>query len=364
MSSDKVLLQVSADAALEISNIGHGAFAPLKGFMVEGDYRKVVETMRLSDGSPWTIPVTLDVPEGQITEVLTAGEVILVDDTQTELAKLTVQDIFKVDFPSDLKHIYGTDDPSHPGVAKESSRSPYRVGGRIEVLNLRSAMFDEYGLTPKQCQERFKANGWKTIVGFQTRNPPHLAHEYLQRVSLEIFDGLLLHPLIGWKKADDFSPEAVVRAYEVMVKKVYPENRALLATLETPMRYAGPREAVFHAIVRRNYGCTHFIVGRDHAGVGGFYDRYAAHRLCEQFDDLGIEILKMHGPFFCERSQMIVTEKTCVYGDEFKLEVSGTKMRAMLSSGERPPVDYMRAEIADELIELGRQGKLFCGSML
>ena len=353
-------LTVSLETCVEIYNIGNGAFGPLKGFMDSADYRSVVENMHLDSGEPWTIPITLDVPEDKVEKVIKSERLNLTDHKGLEVAELIVEDLYKADFENDIKKVFGTDDIAHPGVRKETARSIYRVGGPLEVFEHKAHFFSEYSLSPAQAREQFSKNRWQSIAGFQTRNPLHRAHEHLQRIAMEIVDGLFIHPLIGWKKQGDFSPEAVIKAYEKMVEEFYPKKSVVLGTLETPMRYAGPREAVFHAIIRRNFGCTHFIVGRDHAGVGDYYGKYDAHKLCRQFNDLGIEILALCGPYYCSKCGAVVTEKSCPHDSAHALSISGTQVREMLEKGIRPPVEYMRPEIADVLIRLQKEDKLFC----
>lgn len=352
---------IDNDACLEVYNIGQGVFNPLKGFMDSADYKNVVSNMRLDNGLPWTIPVTLDIPEDKAGGFIKADKAVLKNKDNEPVAELLIEDVYKVDFANDITRIFGTNEKKHPGVCKEVSRSSFRVGGPVKVLKYEDDFFPQYSLSPDEAKKKFKEKGWKTIVGFQTRNPIHRAHEYLQRIGMEMADGIFIHPLIGWKKADDFSPIAVVKSYEKMLKCFYPKNKAIFAVLKTPMRYAGPREAVFHAIIRRNYGCTHFIVGRDHAGVGNYYGKYDAHRLSAEFRDLGIEILRLCGPYYCKKCEGIVTEKTCPHGEKYAMSISGTLVRSLFLSGKRPPEYYMRKEISDVLIELGRKGKLFCG---
>lgn len=361
MAKRCVELTVEPEVWVEAANITDGVLHPLAGFMDSKDYHSVVENMRLDNGEPWTIPVTLDVPEEKVQDVIKAGKVTLMVSGGIAVAEVDVEDVFKVDNANDLEKVFGTQSLKHPGVAKEVGRPKYRVGGAIRLLRVMDQAYPEYGLTPQQTKTLFNKMGWKTIVGFQTRNPIHRSHEYLQRIGLELTDGLFVQPLIGWKKADDLSAEAVMNSYKKMLAEFYPSNRVVLGALLTPMRYAGPREAVFHAIIRRNYGCTHFIVGRDHAGVGGFYEKYAAHKLCHKFTDLGIQILTLCGPYYCGKCETIVTEKTCPHGEDFCLDISGTQVRAMLKNGERPPIEYMRSEIADHLIELAETGALFVG---
>lgn len=354
-------MPVNEDAILEILNIEDGVFHPLDGFMIEKDYRQVVDAMHLANGSPWTIPVTLEVPEAEVDAVVKAGRITLVDAANMAVAYLDVDDLFRIRTEHDVRAVYGTDDRNHPGVVKELKRSPFRVGGRVTALPSIRTYEPPYYRTPAETKALFREQGWATVAGFQTRNPIHRAHEYLQRLAMEIVDGVFLQPLIGWKKEGDISPEAIILSYEHMIDRVYPSHKAVLGTLTTPMRYAGPREAVFHSLVRRNYGCTHFIVGRDHAGVGDYYGKYEAQALCRSFDDLGIQILEFCGPFYCRACGGVVTEKTCGHGDEHVVHVSGTEVRSLLSSGKRPPQEYMRINIADILIDLNRRNKLFIG---
>ncbi len=360
MLNDAVELLIDDDAWLEIANIAHGVFTPLKGFMTTSDYHNVVDDMHLENGEPWTIPITLELPESRMKEILNTSNLHLVNKFGKMVAEMEVEDVFKVS-SKDLMKIFGTNDENHPGVKKENSRSNYRVGGSINMVLEQPAIFPELSLNPEQIKKIFKEKNWETIVGFQTRNPLHRAHEYLQRVGMELADGIFIQPLLGWKKPDDFSPTAVIAAYQEMFEQYYPSSHAVLGTLMTPMRYAGPREAVFHAIVRRNYGCTHFIVGRDHAGVGNYYEKYEAQELCLSFDNLGIEVMPLSGPYYCKKCGGIVTEKTCLHAGDHVLEISGAEVRRILESNQRPPAEYMRTEISDILINLSKNQQLFCG---
>ena len=353
------VLDINQDAYLDICNIALGVFNPLKGFLDGNDYRHVVDDMHLASGEPWTIPITLDVDEARMDEVLKSDKIILKFQNKV-VAFMFPSDVFKVHYDKDIVKVFGTEDISHPGVKREISRSPFRVGGEIQFVEEDVGERENYELKPEETKALFKDKGWKTIVGFQTRNPIHRAHEYLQRVALETVDGLFIQPLLGWKKKGDFSPQAVVQSYQRMVNEFYPKESVVFGSLNTSMRYAGPREAVFHALIRRNYGCTHFIVGRDHAGVGAFYDKYAAHRLCEQFNDLGITILRLHGPFYCNRCMSIVTEKTCAHTEMDITQISGTEIRAMISQEKFLPKEYMREEISEVLINLYKIGEAFC----
>ena len=354
-----VELAVDQDACLEISNIAQGVFSPLNGFLNEADYRHVVEDMHLKKGEPWTIPITLEISRDKVKDIKTASILLLKNSQGVSLARLFVEDVYKINPEEDVKKIFRTDDPRHPGVAKEMSRCEYRVGGRIEALGAEDNSFLEYSLAPAQVKKIFQEKGWKTITGFQTRNPIHRAHEYLQRIAMEISDGVFIQPLIGWKKGDDFSPAAVVKSYENMMRDFYSPKNTMFGVLKTPMRYAGPREAVFHAIIRRNFGCTHFIVGRDHAGVGNYYGKYDAQEFSKQFNNLGIEILALRGPYYCFQCKGIVTEKSCLHGEQAMLAISGTHVRSLLRCGQRPPEEYMRPEIADVLIKLSQSRELF-----
>lgn len=357
-------LTVGEDSSCDILNIAEGAFHPLKGFMTAADYRSVVKDMRLRSGDPWTIPITLEVPEERRTEISRASRIILCNAAFVPLAVLEVEDIFRTRGEPDVSAVYGTADLRHPGVSKELARSRWRVGGPLRAFRSAAETSLPARISVNEARREIARRGWKTIVGFQTRNAPHRAHEHLQRTALETHDGLFIHPLIGWKKPDDFTPDAVVRGYQTLIGQFYPRDRVLFGALRTAMRYAGPREAVFHAIIRRNYGCTHFIIGRDHAGVGGFYGRYAGHELSRKIGDLGIEILRMAGPYFCRRCGQIATERTCGHGDSHALSISGTQVRDMISRGNRPPVEYMRPEVADVLIALAREGRAFCGDLV
>lgn len=352
-------LVVEEDTCLDIMNIGSGTFAPLNGFMTSKDYHNVVEEMHLENGYPWTIPITLDISRDEYKKIRKKKKVCLCSGNSKGLATLNIEDIFEVDFDNDIRKIYGVDDCRHPGVCKERQRNRYRIGGRLEVLpgNYNEKEYLDY--LPDTTCRIFKEKGWKTVAGFQTRNPIHRAHEYLQRTAMEFVDGLFIHPLIGWKKRDEFTPMAIIETYKKMIDSFYPENRVFLGTLRTAMRYAGPREAVFHAIIRRNYGCTHFIVGRDHAGVGGYYGKYDAHDLLKKMNNIGIEIIMLHGPYFCRTCGQIVTDKTCSHGERHALEVSGTCIREMISQGKYPPEEFMRKEIAEILIRLHKEHKAF-----
>lgn len=336
---------ISEETLQDIVNIETGLLAPLKGFMTEQDFRMVVDCCTLQDGSVFTIPVTLDVPK----EIFDIAEKnvrldLYLRGGEKKAAEIQVSDKFCI-CDEDLEKVFSTLDMSHPGVAFEKKRSPYRIGG---ITKLTADEYLEEALDPQKTKRIFAEKGWKTVVGFQTRNPVHKAHEHLQRIGLEICDGLFINPIIGWKKKGDFTQEAVMAAYRKMTEEFYPSERVYLAGLKTQMRYAGPREAIFHALIRKNLGCTHFIIGRDHAGVGSFYGAYDAHRLAEKLmeeHELGITLLLLHEPYFCEKCGQIVTDKTCAHYATHRKEISGTIIRRYICEGEMPDETMMRKEI-------------------
>ena len=308
--------------------------------------------MQLQDGSTWTIPITLDITPDDRKKIRRDDEVFLRFEN-VNVAKIEILDIFEISKKSIYK-LFQTRDHNHPGVSKELKRSSFRVGCKINWFDKKIL---NGALNPKITKKHFNAKGWKTIVGFQTRNPVHRAHEYLQRLGLEFCDGLLINPLVGWKKVGDFSEPAIQSAYRVMLDDFYPRTRVHFTELRTQMRYAGPKEAIFHAIVRRNLGCTHFIIGRDHAGVGNYYGIYEAHTLARKLvkrGDLGITLLLMKEPYYCIKCQNIVTENHCSHYETDRLEVSGSLIRADLSQGKIPDVRMMRPEVAKEIIKLGK----------
>jgi sulfate adenylyltransferase len=348
------MLNLNFDQYLEVENLATEVFSPLSGFMNEDDFHSCVEKLRLTNGAVFSIPVVLDISSEERDQIKGMKEVPLIHNGE-RIGSLFPTSVFKMDCEKVVKSVFGTDDQKHPGVKYYFSMKEHLVGGKVELLKKIAKPNSKHELTPAEARAAFKARGWKRIVGFQTRNAPHRAHEHLQKTALEICDGILIHPLIGKKKAGDFSPAAVIAGYEALIEHYYPQNRAMLATLSTVMRYAGPREAVFHAMIRRNFGCTHFIVGRDHAGVGGFYDKYAGHRLIRSFDDLGIEVLCLRGPYFCSKCDSIATDQTCPHGDahpEYTAEISGTKIRGYLSREMEVDTKLIRPEVVEALRKL------------
>jgi sulfate adenylyltransferase len=334
----------------DLDLLASGAMSPLTGFMGAAEYRSVVEGMRLPGGLLWSLPVTLPVPEALAAACHPGGEVALAGEDGS-LAILTVEDRFARDLAWEARMVYGTDDPRHPGVAALLAEPATCLGGPVKVLRRRGGR-RAHELDPAETRREFAARGWRTVVAFQSRNPAHRAHEYLQKCALEICDGLLIHPLVGRTKGDDIPADVRLRAYEALIAGYYPPERVVLAAFPAPMRYAGPREAVFHAICRKNYGCTHFIVGRDHAGVGDFYGPFDAQRLLGQLAvELGVVPLAFEHAFYCRRCGAMATRKTCPHGPADHVTLSGTAVRAMLRRGELPPPEFTRPEVARVLAE-------------
>jgi len=338
----------------DLEMLATGALSPLTGFQTEADYRSVLDTMHTSDGLAWAIPVVLGVAEDDVHRVGGASSVALcAADDAPPLAVLRVTERFKRDKHSEALAVYRTDDLEHPGVKALFDAGDTCIAGTLEVIELpRHDDFANYRLEPAETREAFRQRGWRTVVGFQTRNPIHRAHEYIQKCALEIVDGLLVHPLMGATKADDVPPDVRMRCYEALFAGYYPHDRAMISIFPAAMRYAGPREAIWHAIARKNYGCTHFIIGRDHAGVGSYYGTYDAQKIFEEFepDELGITPLRFEHSFFCMKCEGMGSPKTCPHEDDDRVILSGTKVREMLRSGDRPPVEFSRPEVADILI--------------
>jgi sulfate adenylyltransferase len=310
--------------------------------------------MHLSNGLPWTIPVTVSVSAEDAGSIKEGSKIALHDQNGLLLALMTVESKFKHNKDNEAVHIYGTDETAHPGVAALHEKSEFLLGGPIDVVNLPPHDdFKQYRLTPEQSREAFRKRGWRRIVAFQTRNPIHRAHEYMQKVAMEITDGLFLHPLVGKTKGDDVSAELRMKTYEVIIDKYYPTERVIVGVNPAAMRYAGPREAVFHALIRKNFGCTHFIVGRDHAGVGNYYGTFDAHHIFDNFDPqaVGITPLFFDYTFFCKACGNMASVKSCPHTKEHHVLLSGTKVREMLSAGQLPPPEFSRKEVAEILIE-------------
>ncbi len=345
-------VEINEETLQDIINIETGLLAPLDGFMREEDFRSVVGQYSMADGQVFTIPVTLDVPEGIYKNLPIGSELYLLKEGKV-VASILAESKYVMS-EEDIEKVFCTLDDRHPGVAKEKGRSPYRVGGKTKLIERR---YLEGALKPENTKRIFRDMGFQTVVGFQTRNPVHKAHEYIQRIGLERCDGLFINPIVGWKKTGDFTQEAVVAAYEMMIKEFYPKERVYMAGLKTQMRYAGPREAIFHAIIRRNLGCSHFIIGRDHAGVGGYYGAYDAHALAGELlskHELGIELLLTREPYYCTKCKQVVTDRTCSHYGTGRVEISGTVIRKYINDGHIPDEIMMRKEIFDAILGCGK----------
>lgn len=348
-------LKLNKNQYLELEKLALGVFDPLKGFMEANEVHSVMETMRLPDGIPFPLPILLDINSNIKDIAIKADRLNLYFEGEL-VGEICPTDVFHLDKGEVALKVFGTDSSDHPGVDHLYKMGDVFVGGEVKLFHRVSSTYSDHELTPDETKAYFKQKGWKTIVGFQTRNIPHRAHEFLQRTALEQVDGLFIQPLVGQKKIGDFTTEAVLAGYKTLIRDFFRTDNVLLGVLSTSMRYAGPREAIFHAIVRRNFGCTHFIIGRDHAGVGNYYGKYDAHELSRQFEgELGIEIMRLHGPYHCQRCGGIVTEKTCPHlknSPEFTHQINGTDIRKILTHQSALDPKLMRPEIVESLAEM------------
>lgn len=346
-------VQLDERAVSDLVMIAIGGFSPLNGFMEQADYELVVTDMHLTSGLPWSIPITLSVDEA-VAAPLKEGEWVRLNDPSGRfIGVLELTQKYRYNKAHEAINVYRTDDEKHPGVAVVYQQGALNLAGPIWLLERDPhPLFPAYQVDPAQSRAQFKELGWKTIVGFQTRNPIHRAHEYIQKCALETVDGLFLHPLVGATKSDDIAADVRMRCYEIMIEHYFPKDRVILAINPSAMRYAGPREAIFHALIRKNYGCTHFIVGRDHAGVGDYYGTYDAQYIFDEFEpgELGITPMMFEHAFYCKRTQSMATTKTSPSTPEERIHLSGTKVRELLRSGEAPPPEFSRPEVAAELI--------------
>jgi len=348
-------ITVSPRVVSDLELISVGAMSPNEGFMGKEDYRGVVETMRLANSLAWSIPITLPVTKGEAANLKENEDVSLLDEAGNLIAILRLEEKFSYDKQKEAKEVYRTTDEAHPGVKVVYGQGDVLLGGKISLINRPpNVEFPEHRFDPAQTRKAFKERGWKRVVAFQTRNPIHRAHEYLQKCALEMTDGLLIHPIVGETKSDDIPADVRMRCYKALIENYYPKDKVILSVLPAAMRYAGPREAIFHAVVRKNYGCTHFIVGRDHAGVGNYYGTYDAHKIFDEFkpEEIGITPLFFDHAFYCHKCYGMVTTKTCPHPSEFHVHLSGTKVRELLRSKQDLPPEFTRQEVSRILMEV------------
>ena len=351
----KVALNIRQRSDLDL--IAVGALSPLEGFLGRADYERVVREMRLANGTVWALPVTLDVDEAMAKRLGKGADLALTDDASQVVGTMVVDEVYGWDPALEARLVYQTEETAHPGVAYVMARGPKLLGGKVTLLRKSAAEFPAHHREPAQTRAIFAERGWKTVVAFQTRNPIHRAHEYLTKVALETVDGLLIHPLVGETKGDDIPADVRMRCYEALLQNYYPKERVLLSTLPAAMRYAGPREAIWHSLMRRNYGCTHFIVGRDHAGVGKYYGTYDAQKIFDQFEpeEIGITPVKFEHTFFHTGLKEMVSDKTSPGPKELHLALSGTKVREMLAAGQDLPTEFTRLEVSRILMDHYRE---------
>jgi len=335
----------------DVINIGTGRFSPLTGFLQRNDLLKVVHDATLENGTVWPLPITLDVTEKTASELTPGKKAKLCNPDGDPIGAIEVVEVYKINKSETARHVFGTDEERHPGVVNYMSKSEYLVGGPISLFE--ESRYNDFDLLPAESRVLFSHHGWDHVVGFQTRNAPHRAHEYIQKSALEHVDGLLVQPKLGVKKRGDYRDEAILGAYRVLLDEYYPQNRTALSVFPSRMRYAGPREALFDAIVRKNQGCTHFVIGRDHAGVGDFYESTAAHEIFEEIGDIGIEPVFFSYSFYCERCDEMASERVCPHRDEHRVHPSGTRIREAIRSGESPSEKLMRPEVVRYLHEHG-----------
>lgn len=351
-SSELEKLEISAEAAVTVSNIANGVLSPLEGFMCREDFESVLESMRLPTDLPWTIPVMLRVPEERA-RLLSEGEDVSLTLGCSTVALLHVEDVFHFDRRTYCEKVYGTTDTAHPGVSYALKAPDHAVGGRLTPVSEPENPFERFTLYPKETRVLFEEKGWNTVVAFQTRNAPHIGHEYVQKTALAFADGIFINPVIGRKKRGDFKDEVILEAYRTLVEHYYPKDSVVLSILRYEMQYAGPREAIMHAIMRKNFGCTHIAIGRDHAGVGSFYGPYAAQEIFREFPDLGITPIFFREFFYCKRCEGISNEKICPHGESDRLTFSGTALRNLFLAKKRPPKEFMRQEVTDVILRHG-----------
>ena len=343
--------EVSSDIRNDAENIATGVFSPLEGFMIQEDFLNVLKEGRLSNSIPWTMPIILDIEKEIAKQMKELGVVVLCSRGE-KFGIMNVEEIYGYEKKNVANAVYGTTDVNHPGVNRLYKMKEFLVGGGVEIFHLNeNDEMQKFRMHPAETRSEIVKRRWKTVVGFQTRNVPHVAHEMLQKAALNIYDGLFVNPLIGKKKIGDFTDSLIINAYESLIMNYFPKNRVLFSTIHTTMRYAGPREAIHHAIMRKNLGCTHFIVGRDHAGVGNYYPPFAAQEIFNEYPDLGIIPVVFPSFYFCKKCISYANEKTCPHGVESREELSGTMIRQMVNSGKIPEKHLMRPEISELILK-------------
>jgi len=341
-------ISINTNLAEDVLNISNGVFSPLEGFLYKNDLENVLKDKRLENDVPWTIPILLDLDKNNIKE----GDTVLLTNQESGLlAQFEIEEIYKYDKKTLAQAVYRTTDTAHPGVANVLNMKDQFIGGKITLIKSKTREYDEYNLTPKETRYLFKQKGWREIVAFQTRNPPHIGHEYVQKTALTFVDGIFINPIIGKKKIGDFRDDVILDSYNTLIKHYYLKERAVMSILRTSMKYAGPREAIHHAIMRKNFGCTHFIVGRDHAGVGNYYGPYDAHDIFSEFPDLGIIPVFFRSFSRCTKCGSVVNDKICPHDQKYHINFSGKKIRELLKNGEIPPEDMMRKEVSETILK-------------
>ncbi|MGY5875539.1 MAG: sulfate adenylyltransferase [Candidatus Thorarchaeota archaeon] len=348
--SEYVVHEIGQELAQEINNIAHGIFSPLEGFLTGAEFTSVLDGGRLPNDIPWTIPIVYDVSPEKLDGV-SEGDTIGISYKGKPLAVLELEDIYEYDSKQFAESVFRTTDSTHPGVEKINGMQKKLLGGKVTMIADMGNPYPDYTLYPKETRVLFKEKGWKTVVAFQTRNPPHLGHEYVQKTALSIVDGLFVNPLIGKKKVGDFRDDVILESYKALMHNYYPNTHSSMAVLHTEMRYGGPREAIHHAIMRKNFGCTHFIVGRDHAGVGDFYGPFDAQYIFDDYPDMGITPVFFRSFFFCKKCNSIANDKICPHGGDDHVNFAGKKIRSLLADGEIPPTDMMREEVSQTILK-------------
>ena len=350
-TSDLKVIKININLAEDVLNIANGVFSPLRGFLDKNDLQNIINEKRLTTDDPWTIPILLDVDKKDIKDIKEGDTLLLTNDETGVKALLVVSEIYKFDKKTIATNVYRTSDINHPGVANVNNMKEMFLAGKISLIDCKTREFDKYNLKPKETRFLFKEKGWQEIVAFQTRNPPHIGHEYVQKTALTFVDGIFINPIIGKKKVGDFKDEVILESYETLMKYYYLKQRAVMSILRTSMKYAGPREAIHHAIMRKNFGCTHFIVGRDHAGVGNYYGPYDAHDIFNEFPDLGIVPLFFRSFSRCTKCGSVVNDKICPHDQKYHINFSGKKIREILKSGKIPSEDMIRKEVAETILK-------------